>query len=159
MYLFIGRKCNFKWVLIKTLRTYNVFTNTLKTGLWYRLLNWAMLSRSSALYYKQQVQRWYKRMQRWQSWWKLHKFALPLNICDHIPVTTCSTYAGKFNICHEDRNKFLCGEPVVQQLGRQLCQPRADWSHPRTTEEDWWAADQPRLPLTRRQSRRNDYSA
>jgi hypothetical protein len=39
------------------------------------------------------------------------------------------------------------GNPLVRQLGRHLCQPRADWSHPRVTEEGWRSASQSRLSL------------
>jgi hypothetical protein len=46
------------------------------------------------------------------------------------------------------------GNPLVRQLGRHLCVPGADWSHPRLTEADWLSAGQSRLPLPRRPSRR-----
>jgi hypothetical protein len=39
------------------------------------------------------------------------------------------------------------GNPLVRQLGRHLCRPRADWSHTRVTEVDWCSAGQPRLSL------------
>jgi hypothetical protein len=47
------------------------------------------------------------------------------------------------------------GNPLVRQLGRHLCRPRADWSHLRLTEVDWCSAGQTRLSLKRRPSRRN----
>jgi hypothetical protein len=42
--------------------------------------------------------------------------------------------------------------PLGQKLGRHLCQPRADWSHPWLTEEGWRSVGQSRLPLKRRSS-------
>jgi hypothetical protein len=33
-------------------------------------------------------------------------------------------------------NVSWCGNPLVRQLRRHLCRPRADWSHPRVTEVD-----------------------
>jgi hypothetical protein len=48
-------------------------------------------------------------------------------------------------------SKFAnAGNPLVRQLGRHLCRPRADWSHPRMTEVDWCWADQPRLSLKKK---------
>jgi hypothetical protein len=48
------------------------------------------------------------------------------------------------------------GNPLVRQIGRHLCQPRAGWSHLRATDEDWCSAGQSQLPLRRQSSRRND---
>jgi hypothetical protein len=48
--------------------------------------------------------------------------------------------------------------PLVRQHGRHLRRPKADWSHPRVTEVDWYAGSQPRLSIKRRPSRRNEYS-
>jgi hypothetical protein len=48
------------------------------------------------------------------------------------------------------------GNPFVRQLGRHLCRPRADWSHPRETEVDWCSAGQPRLSTKRQPSRCNE---
>jgi hypothetical protein len=45
---------------------------------------------------------------------------------------------------------------LVWHLGRHLCQPRAEWSHPRTIEEDWRSAGQLRLPLGKWPSWHND---
>jgi hypothetical protein len=47
--------------------------------------------------------------------------------------------------------------PLVRQLGRQLCRPRAVWNHPRLTEEGWCWAGQSGLPLKWRLSRHSDY--
>jgi hypothetical protein len=35
--------------------------------------------------------------------------------------------------------------PLVQQLGRRWCWPRADWSPPRAADVDWCSAGQPKL--------------
>jgi hypothetical protein len=40
------------------------------------------------------------------------------------------------------------GNPLVRQLGRHLCRPRADWSQPRVTEVDWCSAGQQLLGYT-----------
>jgi hypothetical protein len=39
------------------------------------------------------------------------------------------------------------GNPLVRQIGRNLCRQRADWSHPRVTEADWCSAGQPKLSI------------
>jgi hypothetical protein len=48
------------------------------------------------------------------------------------------------------------GNPFVRQLGRHLCRPRADWSHPRVTEVHWCSTSRPRLSIFRQPSRRNE---
>jgi hypothetical protein len=54
-----------------------------------------------------------------------------------------------------DRKLADPGNPLVWQIGRNLCLPRAVWSHRLVTEEDWCSTGQSRLPLKRRPSRRN----
>jgi hypothetical protein len=46
--------------------------------------------------------------------------------------------------------------PLVWQLGKNLCLPRAVWSNPRLTEKDQCSAGQSRLPLIRQPSWHND---
>jgi hypothetical protein len=48
------------------------------------------------------------------------------------------------------------GKPLVRQLWRHLCRPKAGWSHPRVTEVDWCSAGQPRLSIKSQPSRRNE---
>jgi hypothetical protein len=72
-------------------------------------------------------------------------FGLPF-FADHIRALTESF----------DSKLADAGNPLVRQLGRHFCQPRAGWSHPRLTEEGWRSAGQSRQPLKRRPSRHSD---
>jgi hypothetical protein len=52
-----------------------------------------------------------------------------------------------------------CGEPLSSETWKAPVptkRPRADWSNPRVTEVDWRSADQLRLSIKRRPSRRNE---
>jgi hypothetical protein len=39
------------------------------------------------------------------------------------------------------------GNPLFRQLGKHLCRPRADWSHPWVTDVHWCWTGQPMLSL------------